>query len=205
MPELLAADTRTTVVFAEHPHPELTPMSAAGRAKARADELGWTGGSIRFEAWRPHERRFELPQVADLAVVTHRPGVETDLSLRTRLVDLLWLGLPVIVTDGGTMARVVAEEGAGRIVPPNDPAAVARAVRELIDDPEARRRAGAAGRAWAARRTWRRMAAPLLDFASSPHRDTNRDRFVLDAGGAVHAADTVSDRISRRLRRLVGR
>jgi len=205
MPELLAADTRTTVVFAEHPHPELTPMSAAGRAKARADELGWTGGSIRFEAWRPHERRFELPQVADLAVVTHRPGVETDLSLRTRLVDLLWLGLPVIVTDGGTMARVVAEEGAGRIVPPNDPAAVARAVRELIADPEARRRAGAAGRAWAARRTWRRMAAPLLDFASSPHRDTNRDRFVLDAGGAVHAADTVSDRISRRLRRLVGR
>jgi len=56
--------------------------------------------------------------------VTHRPGIETDLSLRTRLVDLMWLGLPVVVTAGGTMARVVAETGAGSVVPAGDHGAV---------------------------------------------------------------------------------
>ena len=92
------------------------------------------GSVVRFEPWRPYDRRFELAQVADVAVVTHRRGLETDLSLRTRLVDLMWLGLPSVVTAGGTMARVVAETGAGLVVPAGDVEAVAKAVADLLDD-----------------------------------------------------------------------
>ena len=95
MPALLEADPRTTVVFVDHPNPDLTPLSVAGRVRAQAEARSWIGHQVRFADWQPFEHRFDLPLACDLAVVTHRPGLETDLSLRTRLVDLLWLGILV--------------------------------------------------------------------------------------------------------------
>jgi glycosyltransferase involved in cell wall biosynthesis len=204
MRPLLARDPRTVLVFVEHPHPDLTPQSAAARARRLADRNGWTGGAVRFEAWREPHRRHELPSVANVAVVTHTPGFETDLSLRTRLVDLMWLGVPAVVTEGGTMARVVAQEGAGTTVPPGNPEAVAAAVAALLDDPGAREAASLAGRRWSRSRTWDRVAEPLLRFAASPTRDTHRDRFRALGPHGVEASEPVGDRVRRWLRRLAG-
>jgi glycosyltransferase involved in cell wall biosynthesis len=202
LPQLLEADPRIVVLFVEHPHPELTPLGVAARTRKVADERGWLGRQVRFEGWRPFQRRFELPAVSDLAVVCHRPGIETDLSLRTRLVDLMWLGLPMVVTRGGAMARVVHETGAGEVVPPADRDRLAGAVRRLLDDPERRRRASAAARDWSRERTWPRVAAPLLEFARRPWRDPHRTRFVDVEGTADNGAQ---EPLARRLRRVVRR
>jgi len=200
LPAVLEHDSRTTVVFVEHPHPELTPMAAAARARKTAKRRGWLGSRALFEPWRPFDRRFELAQVCDLAVATHRPGIETDLSLRTRLVDLMWLGLPVVVTAGGTMGRVVAEEGAGAVGPAGDADALSAAVIELLRNADLRRRASEAGRRWASGRGWRRVAAPLLEFAASPRRDPHRERFDV-APGPVAGDEPLLRRIQRALRK----
>ena len=204
LPRLLAEDSQTVVVFVDHPHPELTPLAAAARARDLARDRGWLGREVRFESWRAYDRRFELAQVSDLAVVTHRPGLETDLSLRTRLVDLLWLGLPVVVTEGGSMAQVVRRTGAGETVPAGDAAALAAAVRRLLVDGDRRHLASEAGRRWAAERTWARVAAPLLEFADRPRRDPHRDRFVGLAPEAPRAREPIANRLLRRLRRIRG-
>ncbi len=204
LPDLLAADPRTVVVFVDHPHPEETPLAAAAAVRRVADERGWLGSTVRFEPWRPYDRRFELAQISDLAVVTHRPGLETDLSLRTRMVDLLWLGLPVVATAGGSMSRIVEETGAGATVPAGDPGALAGAVRRLLGDPDARRRASAAGRGWAQGRRWREVAAPLLEFAAAPYRDPHRDRFALLAPPATTAREPIGRRLRRALDRIGG-
>jgi len=204
LPRLLAEDPRTVVVFVEHPHPELTPLTTAARARDLARDRGWLGREVRFEGWRAYDRRFELAQASDLAVITHRPGLETDLSLRTRLVDLLWLGLPVVVTEGGSMAQVVRRTGAGETVPAGDAAALAAAVRRLLLDADRRHLASEAGRRWAADRTWGRVAAPLLDFADRPRRDPHRDRFIGLAPGASQAREPIANRLLRRLRRIRG-
>ncbi len=202
--DLLDRDSRTVVVFVEHPHPELTPLAAASVAREAARDRGWLGREVRFEGWRPYDRRYELAQVCDVAVVTHRPGLETDLSLRTRLVDLLWLGLPVVVTAGGTMARVIAEAGAGEVVPPGDAKALAAAVRGLLDDPDRRRLASGAGRRWAETRDWRSAAGPLLDFARQPWRDPHRDRFARLAPPPANAEEPAGQRLLRVFRRFGG-
>jgi glycosyltransferase involved in cell wall biosynthesis len=202
LPQLLEADPRTVVVFVEHPHPELTPLGVAARTREVAGQRGWLGRQVRFEGWRPFQRRFELPAVSDLAVVCHRPGIETDLSLRTRLVDLMWLGLPMVVTRGGTMARVVHETGAGEVVPPADRERLAIAIRRLLDDPEQRQRAAAAAREWSSGRSWSSVTAPLLDFARQPWRDPHRARFVGLDGAAGKVAQ---EPLARRLRRVVRR
>jgi glycosyltransferase involved in cell wall biosynthesis len=194
-----------TVVFVDHPHPELTPLAAAEQLRQRAADRGWLDRQIRFEPWRPYDRRFELAMVSDLAVVCHRRGLETDLSLRTRLVDMLWLGLPVVVTEGGTMARVVREIGAGIVVPPRDDRALAAAVATLLEDADRRHVAAEAGRRWAAKRRWHQVAAPLLSFAERPRRDRHRDRFIDLAPKASAAEEPVGNRLRRALRRLGGK
>ncbi len=205
MPRLLANDPRTVLLFAVHPHPDLTPQSAASRARREADRQGWTGRTVRFEAWREPDRRHELPSVSDVAVVTHTPGFETDLSLRTRLVELLWLGVPAVVTDGGTMSRVVRDAGAGRVVPAGDPEALAETVIGLLADRSARAEASGAARRWAASRTWDRVARPLLEFAEQPFRDPSRDRFRDVTPGELAIVERRASGMMRRLRRVLGR
>jgi glycosyltransferase involved in cell wall biosynthesis len=192
------------LLFVDHPNPETTPLSTASLVRRRAEDRGWLGSTVRFEGWRPFDRRFELPMVADLAVVTHRPGLETDLSLRTRLVDLLWLGLPVVATAGGTMSRVIDDIGAGATVAAGDSAAVTASVRRLLGDEGWRRRAGAAGREWAHGRSWASVSRPLLEFAADPRRDPHRGRFVGLAPEATSAEEPVMRRVMRMLRRLGG-
>jgi glycosyltransferase involved in cell wall biosynthesis len=204
MPALLERDPRTVVVFTEHPHPELTPLARAERIRAEARDRGWLGGAVRFEPWRPYDRRFEVPQVSDLAVVTHRPGLETDLSLRTRLVDLMWLGLPAVVSEGGGMARVVSETGAGAVVPAGDSSALVAAVADLLDDEARRCRAGDAARIWAAERRWSIVAEPLLEFAAAPWRDRHRERFQELSPGTVTGEEPLLQRLQRALRRKRG-
>ncbi len=205
LPTILEREPETVVVFVDHPHPDETPLSAAAFTRRTARERGWLGSSVRFESWRPYERRFELPLAADLAVVTHNPGLETDLSLRTRMVDLLWLGLPVVATAGGSMSRVVDAFGAGRTVAPGDPADLAEAVCSLLADSESRESAGEAGRRWAAGKNWSMVSRPLLDFAATPYRDPHRDRFVELAPGSSTAEEPVVSRVKRALKRWAGR
>jgi glycosyltransferase involved in cell wall biosynthesis len=204
MPALLSWRAGTVVVFVEHPHPDLTPLSVAGRVRAAAESRGWLGTSVRFEGWRPFDRRFDLPLVCDLAVVTHRPSFETELSLRTRLVDLLWLGLPVIVTEGGAMARIIREQGAGVVIEPGNPDALVRAIKELVEDPRRRHKATENARAWAVGQSWPRVAAPLLEFAARPWRDPHRSNVAAVDPGAIKAREPLRRRIRRAIQRRLG-
>jgi glycosyltransferase involved in cell wall biosynthesis len=53
---------------------------------------------------------------------------------------------PVIATPVGGTAELVVDGETGLLVPPRDPAALAEALRTLVDDPERARRLGLAGR-----------------------------------------------------------
>ena len=55
-------------------------------------------------------------------------------------------GLPVVATKVGGIPEVVADGETGLLVPPEDPGALAAALREMLTDPDRRRRAGRAGR-----------------------------------------------------------
>ena len=55
-------------------------------------------------------------------------------------------GCPVIAADAGGTAELVGSNGAGVLVPPGDSDTLAAAVRELLEDPERRRRLGEAAR-----------------------------------------------------------
>jgi glycosyltransferase involved in cell wall biosynthesis len=66
-------------------------------------------------------------------------------------LEAITAGIPVIATRASSLPEIVDDGMEGRLVPPEDPQALARAMVELAGDPAARRQMGAAGYARARR------------------------------------------------------
>ncbi|HEV3329097.1 MAG TPA: glycosyltransferase family 4 protein [Acidimicrobiales bacterium] len=79
---------------------------------------------------------------AEVAVV---PSLYEGFSLPA--IEAMSCGVPVVATTGGALPEVVGESGrTGVLVTPDDPEALVAAIGDLLDDPAARARLGAAGR-----------------------------------------------------------
>jgi glycosyltransferase involved in cell wall biosynthesis len=72
-------------------------------------------------------------------------------------------GLPTIAVRAGGAVELVRHEETGLLVPPDDPAAFARALRRLVEDSRLRLDLGEGALAAARRRTWDRSFAELRD------------------------------------------
>jgi glycosyltransferase involved in cell wall biosynthesis len=91
---------------------------------------------------------------ADLVVLPYH-NIEQSGVLYTALA----FGRPLVLSAVGGFPEV-AERGAARLVPPEDPDALAAALRELLDDPAARDRLGsAAAREASTTYSWERIGA----------------------------------------------
>lgn len=188
-----------TLLFIRHRDPEGTPQRLLRQVEARCRERGWWGSRVRALDWVPFERRYDLLRDVDLLVAPHRPGLETRLSLRTRFLDALAAGCPVVTSEGGTLSRLLREAGAGWVVPPEDPEALAQALKEALASP----RRHAAGAADLARRfAWDRVLEPLLAFCRDPRRDPTKDDFAFRPD-TVAPPDAPGFRLRRKLRRLI--
>ena len=69
-----------------------------------------------------------------------------DVQRSVRLVEAMARGCPVIASDAASLPEIVEHGVCGLLVPPNDPAAIGRAIGQLRDDPELWRRMSAAAR-----------------------------------------------------------
>jgi glycosyltransferase involved in cell wall biosynthesis len=120
-----------------------------------------TGARVRFVP--RFVRDAELPAYfrrADLLVLPYR---EIDQS------GVLYTGLafkkPMIVTRVGGLSEVADRDGAALAVPPEDPEALAGAVRDLLKDADARRRLSeAAGRAASTIYSWDAIGRRTIDL-----------------------------------------
>ena len=110
---------------------------AEASLRAEAARRG-LGDRVVFTGFRTDAA--DLLRAADLSVL-----VSTKEGLSNTLLESLVAGLPVIASRVGGNAEVVAA-GAGVLVPPRDPDALAAAVERLLADPAAAARMGASGR-----------------------------------------------------------
>jgi phosphatidylinositol alpha-mannosyltransferase len=73
------------------------------------------------------------------------------------LVEAMAAGLPVVATDIPGYREVVRDGIEGLLAPPGDPGSLARAIREVLNDPALAARLGAAGRSRAGEYAWSRV------------------------------------------------
>jgi glycosyltransferase involved in cell wall biosynthesis len=157
------------LVFMGVNHPHVPVMRMAADARALAEELGLTGSHVFFnDEWVPYERRQDYLLEADVGVSTHLEHLETEFSFRTRILDYLWAGLPIVTTQGDSFAELVERRGLGLTVAPEDPDALAEALFRLLDDAELRATCGKNTEALAPEFAWGRVLEPLLEFCRRP-------------------------------------
>ncbi len=112
-------------------------------------------GSVRFIDFEPHDRL--LARYADAAVLVN-PSLSESFGMS--LVEALAAGTPVVATRVGGMVEVVEATGGGVLVNKDDPAGLADAILDLLQDEPRRLHMGQAGAAEVARRyAWPRIAA----------------------------------------------
>ncbi|MFN8037739.1 MAG: glycosyltransferase family 4 protein [Acidimicrobiales bacterium] len=117
-------------------------------------------GAVTFVSGISDEELVRHYAAAEVAVV---PSLYEGFSLPA--VEAMACGVPVVATTGGALPEVIGPDGgAGLLVPPGEPVALAAALGQVLDDAELRARLGAAGRRRVLERfTWRHCARETVE------------------------------------------
>ena len=179
MPHILKvrSDVRLLFLGVQRPgHRAPSPTVEAVIALSR--QLGLEEHVV-FGGWVPYAERENYLLEADVGVSLHLDNVETRFAFRTRLLDYLWAGLPIVATMGDPLGERLADADLAIPVAPGDARGVAQAIVQALGRPrEAVRRKA---EALAPRFYWDRVVQPLVDFCNAPHlaADKGKPPFIL--------------------------
>ncbi|HEY1089675.1 MAG TPA: glycosyltransferase family 4 protein [Burkholderiaceae bacterium] len=156
-----------------HPDARLTIAGTGpelARLQALVAELG-QGEAVRFAGRLEREAMAELLRASTLCI---NPSLADNMP--NSVLEALASGVPVLSTDVGGVPYLIEHERTALLVAPGDPAAMAAALRRLLDDAALRDRLREAGLAEVMRYTWARIGPQLSAFyrrslnPSSSHR-----------------------------------
>lgn len=168
--ELAERRDRVRLYFLGTRHPGVEEMGIVKESVDLARELGVLDSTVFFnEDWVDFSERQSFLIEADAGVSTHFSHLETTFSFRTRILDYLWAGLPMVVTEGDSFAELVEHEQLGIVVPAENVAALADALERVLFDNGFAAAAGENVHRVAADFTWERTLKPLLEFVRHPH------------------------------------
>lgn len=119
---------------------------------AKRDELQARARGLRnvvFVDMQPVERLPEVLAAADVHLVPLKKGLAAS-SVPSKTYSIMAAGRPLVasVDAGSEVERVLQRSSAGIAVPPEDPEALTKALKALIEAPDERARMGAAGRSF---------------------------------------------------------
>lgn len=100
-----------------------------GRMSELKEEIVYTGTV-------PFKQRINYYLLADVAVNIPSITIEDELSVRTRVVDYIWAGLPILTPAKDEYSAAVVEEGGGFTYKAGNSASLAQAIEEIVANPE---------------------------------------------------------------------
>ena len=179
----------------KHPHPGVPEMGIVAESRALARELGLLDTSVFFNSsWVDYSDRQNYLTEADAGVSTHFAHIETTFSFRTRILDYLWAGLPMVVTEGDHFAELVERERLGIVVPSGDVDALASALQRVLFDAEfiaeARKNIERVRQDY----YWDTVLAPLVDFVATARPAGDRLGTATRPNGSARKAAPVRKR-----------
>ena len=132
---LFAASGNRSVVFV---------IAGAGPARAELEQAAEGLPNVIFLPLQPEEQLNAFLNLADIHLLPQRRSA-TDLVMPSKLGAMLATGKPVIATVPEDSQVALTIEGAGLVVPPENPEALAAAIDALTGDPNHRLRLGRRG------------------------------------------------------------
>jgi colanic acid biosynthesis glycosyl transferase WcaI len=121
-----------------------------GANRARLEEAAKAANAqnVKFLPFRPFDQVQHVMMAGDVHIVTIKRGLE-GVVVPSKLYGILAAGRPVLVVAAkeSDAARVIVDNGCGLVADPDDPEAVAQALRQLRSDPAALAQMGTRARA----------------------------------------------------------
>jgi glycosyltransferase involved in cell wall biosynthesis len=191
--EAVALIPNATLTFMHHPNPELTPQGKLGEAMEHVKRRNHR--HVRFEPWAPYEQRAELFSRFTMALITFPRSLETDLSMRTRIYDYLWCGLPIVSSSAPGTDDILARYDCGIVVGEESPRAFADAILRVD-----RERMTRGARKFVDDHQWDRTLAPLRAFVREPRIERTKETFAMRPSLPERPSASILDRLKRRLR-----
>jgi glycosyltransferase involved in cell wall biosynthesis len=151
-------DPAPTYVIAGATHPKVREHAGEAYREMLIDRAQRSGSGARIsfdDSYRDLEALTELIRSADLVVL---PYDSVDQVTSGVLVDAVAAGCPVVSTAFPHAIELLAS-GAGIVVPQRDPAALAAAIRSVLDDPDRASAMVAEARRLAPDLSWAAVAA----------------------------------------------
>ncbi|MFI6010903.1 glycosyltransferase [Streptomyces sp. NPDC051243] len=169
---LLAPDVHVEVIGAADPE--------VRGALTEADR----DGVLRWHGYLPNDRALDRLSgaLAGLSLLHDQPNYRH--SRPTKVVEYMAHGVPLVTTPTPLAADLVERYGCGLVVPYEDPATAADAVRRLRSDPQTRLRAAARG--WEAALADLNWADRAAEFVMC------LEAWVKEASGSAADADTAA-------------
>ncbi len=166
-------DVKLFFAGVKHPSPDVPPMRMCQAAMELSDSLGLTDRFVFFNDWVPYEERGAYLLEADVGASLHFAHIETRFSFRTRLLDYLWAGLPMVITEGDTISEWVARDELGRVVAPGDTEGVRNALLDVLDRSD-QLKAQAHFETIRSQLSWNQVATPLRAYCAEPWHAADR-------------------------------
>lgn len=160
-----------------HPNSMFSEYSMSDKALSLSEELGIRNKHVFFnESWVPFEERSNFLLDANVGVSTHFVHLETAFSFRTRILDYLWAGLPIIATEGDNFAPIIEQNHLGIVVGVEDVEACANAIVTMIENPQILTNYSQNVFQFRELFRWSKVAQPILVFIESGKNSADYQR-----------------------------
>jgi len=171
------SDIKLFFMGVRHPNPEVRELDTAARTIELSKKLGLFGNNIFFNfGWVDYDRRQDYLLESDAGIMTHPMHIETRFSFRTRILDYLWAGLPIISTRGDSLSDMVEKEKLGITVKDSSSEDLADAIINLADDKALYDECVKNIQNISAEFTWDKVCRPLIEFCKDPVSSALKER-----------------------------
>ena len=157
-------DVRLVFPGTRHPNPANQALSAQVEVcRQWAAQAGLLDRAVFFGDWVPYEEWPEVLLESDLALTLHfEETLETHWAFRTRVLDYIWAGLPIVSTRGDVTSELIKELDLGLLVDASDSQGVAQAILRLLDVPK--KQYEPRFKSARKRYNWEQVALPVIKF-----------------------------------------
>lgn len=163
-------DIKLLFLGTQDPNPNKRVMPVRSEAGELAQNLGLLNRTVFFrEGWVPFEDRQDFFLEADIGISAHLESFETRLAFRTRILDYIWAGLPMILTEGDSLADWVSRQRVGTTLRAGDVEGWKQAILSMAGDSHSRQEIRDRLQRLAPEFHWEKLAGPILDYCRRPY------------------------------------
>ena len=157
-----------------HPNSDVPEMEMLSMARELVRSLKGSEKFILFnEGWVPYAERADYLLDADAGVSTHFQHIETTFSFRTRILDYLWAGLPILSTEGDGFAELIEQKTLGVVVREQSVIDIEEGLLSILYDSEYQKLTKSNVMHVREHFQWKETLKPLVNFCKNPHRSNS--------------------------------